>query len=94
MKATGIIRRVDDLGRISIPKEVRRVARVKEGDPMEVLPADGGIFLRRYDSTKTIGDVLQELEDLVSYADEIECRATVLENIKAITVALQSEGKE
>ena len=36
MKATGIVRRVDDLGRIVIPKEIRRTARIKEGDPMEI----------------------------------------------------------
>ena len=36
MKATGIVRRVDDLGRIVIPKEIRRTLRIREGDPLEI----------------------------------------------------------
>ena len=36
MKATGIVRRIDDLGRIVIPKEIRRSFRIKEGDPLEI----------------------------------------------------------
>lgn len=38
MKATGIVRRIDDLGRVVIPKEIRRTLRIKEGTPMEILP--------------------------------------------------------
>lgn len=49
MKATGIVRRIDDLGRIVIPKEVRRRMRVREGDPMEIyVDAQGGIVLKKY----------------------------------------------
>ncbi len=36
MKATGIVRRIDDLGRVVIPKEIRRILRVREGDPLEI----------------------------------------------------------
>ena len=38
MKATGIVRRIDDLGRVVIPKEIRRTLRIREGDPLEILP--------------------------------------------------------
>ena len=38
MKATGIVRRIDELGRIVVPKEIRRVLRIREGDPLEYLP--------------------------------------------------------
>ena len=37
MKATGIVRRIDDLGRVVIPKEIRRTLRIREGDPLEIL---------------------------------------------------------
>ena len=49
MKATGIVRRVDDLGRIVIPKEIRRTLRIWEGDPLEIYTEkDGGVIFRKY----------------------------------------------
>ena len=49
MKATGIVRRVDDLGRIVIPKEIRRTLRIREGDPLEIYTdKDGGVIFRKY----------------------------------------------
>ena len=58
MKATGIVRRVDDLGRIVIPKEIRRTLRIREGDPLEIYTEkDGGVIFRKY---SPMGD-LQEL---------------------------------
>ena len=49
MKATGIVRRIDDLGRIVIPKEIRRTLRIREGDPLEIFTdSEGGIILKKY----------------------------------------------
>ena len=49
MKATGIVRRIDDLGRIVIPKEIRRTMRIREGDPMEIFTSrEGEILLKKY----------------------------------------------
>jgi AbrB family looped-hinge helix DNA binding protein len=49
MKVTGIVRRVDDLGRIVIPKEVRRSLRIKEGDPLEIfITDDDGVIFKKY----------------------------------------------
>lgn len=50
MKATGIIRRIDDLGRIVIPKEIRRVYGLKEGDPLEIFTSEEGIIFHPYDA--------------------------------------------
>lgn len=44
MKATGIVRRIDDLGRVVIPKEIRRTMAIREGDPLEIYTTDGGVF--------------------------------------------------
>mgnify|MGYP000066699716 CR=1 FL=1 len=47
MKATGIVRRIDDLGRVVIPKEIRRTLRIREGDPLEIYTAtDARLFLK------------------------------------------------
>ena len=55
MKATGIVRRIDDLGRIVIPKEIRRTCHVREGDPMGIyLGEDGAIILQKYDTEPEI----------------------------------------
>ena len=49
MKATGVVRRIDDLGRIVIPKEIRKVLRIKEGDPLEVFTdREGQVILKKY----------------------------------------------
>ena len=48
MKATGIVRRIDDLGRVVIPKEIRRTLRIREGDPLEIYTEkDGGVIFRK-----------------------------------------------
>ena len=49
MKATGIIRRIDDLGRVVIPKEIRNTMRIREGDPLEIYTSKDGLVLRPYD---------------------------------------------
>ena len=49
MKATGVVRRIDDLGRVVIPKEIRRTLRIKEGDPLEIFTErEGEIILKKY----------------------------------------------
>ncbi|MCI6019271.1 MAG: stage V sporulation protein T [Clostridiales bacterium] len=49
MKATGIVRRIDDLGRVVVPKEIRRTLHIREGDPLEIFTdREGGIVLRKY----------------------------------------------
>lgn len=49
MKATGIVRRIDDLGRVVVPKEIRRTLRIREGDPLEIFTdREGGVILKKY----------------------------------------------
>lgn len=57
MKATGIVRRIDDLGRVVIPKEIRRTLRIREGDPLEIFTdREGQIILKKY---SPIGELSQ-----------------------------------
>ncbi len=55
MKATGIVRRIDDLGRVVIPKEIRRTMRIREGDPLEIYTSnDGEVIFRKYSAISEI----------------------------------------
>jgi AbrB family transcriptional regulator (stage V sporulation protein T) len=60
MKATGIVRRIDDLGRVVIPREIRRTCKIKEGDPLEIFLSEGGIFLKKYSELATLQDYVNE----------------------------------
>ena len=62
MKATGIVRRVDDLGRIVIPKEIRRTLRIREGDPLEIYTEkDGGVIFRKYSPMGDLQDFASQM---------------------------------
>ena len=62
MKATGIVRRVDDLGRIVIPKEIRRTLKIREGDPLEIYTEkDGGVIFRMYSPMGELQDFASQI---------------------------------
>ena len=65
MKATGIIRRIDDLGRVVIPKEIRKNLRIKEGDNLEIFVVNEDIILKKYSMMNKINDLAQELTDAI-----------------------------
>ncbi|MFC5733322.1 stage V sporulation protein T [Cytobacillus gottheilii] len=61
MKATGIVRRIDDLGRVVIPKEIRRTLRIREGDPLEIfVDRDGEVILKKYSPISELSDFAKE----------------------------------
>lgn len=67
MKATGIVRRIDDLGRVVIPKEIRRTMRIKEGDPLEIfVDREGDVILKKYSPITALSDFAREYADALS----------------------------
>lgn len=70
MKAIGIIRRIDDLGRIVIPQEIRRATNIEEGDPLEVFVDDDYICLKKYWSSQNFKEKLQKLVNDFNGCDE------------------------
>lgn len=67
MKATGIVRRVDDLGRIVIPKEIRRTLKIREGDPLEIYTEkDGGVIFRKYSPMGDLQDFAAQICESIS----------------------------
>ena len=75
MKATGIVRRIDDLGRVVIPKEIRRTMRIREGDPLEIFTEkDGEVVFKKYSPVGELSPFAVQYADVLSRA----CNMTVL----------------
>ena len=67
MKATGIVRRIDDLGRVVIPKEIRRTMRIREGDPLEIYTGAGGeVVFRKYSPVGELSSVSGQYAEAVA----------------------------
>ena len=64
MKATGIVRRIDDLGRVVIPKEIRRTMRIREGDPLEIYTdTDGQVIFKKYSPMGELSEFAAQICD-------------------------------
>lgn len=69
MKATGIVRRIDDLGRVVIPKEIRRTMRIREGDPLEIFTDnDGEVVFKKYSPVGELSPFAAQYADVMSRA--------------------------
>lgn len=67
MKATGIVRRIDDLGRVVIPKEIRRTMRIREGDPLEIYTDnDGEVIFKKYSPIGELGGFATEYAQVLN----------------------------
>lgn len=67
MKATGIVRRIDDLGRVVIPKEIRRVLRIREGDPLEIYTdTNGEVIFKKYSPMGELGPYTKQYAEVLS----------------------------
>lgn len=67
MKATGIVRRIDDLGRVVVPKEIRRTLRIREGDPLEIFTdKDGEIILKKYSPIGELGSFAKQYAEALA----------------------------
>ena len=79
MKATGIIRRIDDLGRVVIPKEIRRNFGIREGDPLEIFLHEDCICFKKYIPNKLekVSDAFKELADFAEDEGGLRMRTRV-----------------
>ena len=75
MKATGIVRRIDDLGRVVIPKEIRKTLRIREGDPLEIFTdKDGEVILKKYSPIGELSEfAVQYAETLAKTSGHVAC---------------------
>ena len=67
MKATGIVRRIDDLGRVVVPKEIRKVLRIREGDPLEIYTGTAGeVILKKYSPINELSHIAEGFAETAS----------------------------
>lgn len=94
MKATGIVRKIDELGRVVLPKEIRRTFDIKEKDPIEIYVEGNNIFLKKYiPGCMFCGS----LDDYIYYQDNYICRPCIediSENLKEQELRRQAGRRE
>ena len=67
MKATGIVRRIDELGRVVIPKEIRRTQRIRRGDPLEIFTTgDGEVIFKKYSPIGEMSTVAAQYTEVLN----------------------------
>lgn len=91
MKATGIVRRIDDLGRIVIPKEIRRTLRIRERDALEIFTdRDGEVILKKYSPIADLEDFAQEYAESLFESTQHPCFITD----RDVFIAVAGVGKK
>ncbi len=95
MRATGIVRRIDDLGRVVIPKEIRKTLRIREGDPLEIFTAkDGEVILKKYSPIGELTEFSQEYAETLGEVLGFGIVVTDLDSIIAVSKVPKKEYKE
>ena len=83
MKSTGVVRRIDELGRIVVPKEMRRVLRIREGDSLEISADTDAITLKKYSLVESIDNFITQYVDAVHASSKKEIIVTDMEKVLA-----------
>lgn len=90
MKATGIVRRIDDLGRVVIPKEIRRTLRIREGDPLEIFTAtDGEVVFKKYSPVGELGNFATQYADVLMRVSQMPTVITDRDHVIAVSVQVK-----
>jgi len=86
MKATGIVRRIDDLGRVVIPKEIRRTLRMREGDPLEIFTAtDGEVIFKKYSPIGEFSEFAAQYTEVLSRATGMTVMITDRDHVVSVS---------
>lgn len=95
MKATGIVRRIDDLGRIVIPKEIRRTLRIHEGDPLEIYTeSDGTVIFKKYSPIGELSEFAGQYAETLNKSTGLLTCITDKDSVIAASGAGRKELKE
>ena len=90
MKATGIVRKIDDLGRVVIPKELRRTLRIRDGDPLEIFTErDGEVIFKKYSPMGELGEYAAGMCETLGKSAGVPCVITD----RDVVIAVHGAGK-
>lgn len=91
MKTTGVVRRIDDLGRIVIPKEMRRTLRIRDGESLEIFVEDEMIALKKYSSMSDLNDLSDNLVNTINQVISKDVLITDRDKVISISGNLKSK---
>lgn len=92
MKATGIVRRIDDLGRVVIPKEIRRTMRIREGDPLEIYTSkEGEVIFKKYSLIGGLEEFASQFCDTLNHSTDFTAAISDRDTVIAIAGAGKRE---
>lgn len=95
MKATGIVRRVDDLGRVVVPKEIRKTLKIREGDPVEIFTdGQGQIILKKYSPIGEMGDFARAYAEAISQIAGHKVMVTDRERVIAVAGGVRKDYQD
>ena len=96
MRATGIVRRIDDLGRVVIPKEIRRTLRIRESDPLEIFTGkEGEIVLKKYSAISEMSNFAKQYAESLSQVSGRIAMITDRDQVVAVSGGLKNAvGKD
>lgn len=89
MKTTGIQRQMDDLGRVVIPKEVRRALFIREGDTLKILTGDDCVILKKVNSRQNVSEILRDLRDYIGHDDCLSANPYLREKINEVEAEVE-----
>lgn len=92
MKATGIVRKIDDLGRVVIPKEIRKGLRIRIGDPLEIyVEKNGEVILKKYEPLGDLLEICEQYADTLYKTTNFSCCITDMDSIVAVSGVSKKE---
>lgn len=92
MKPTGIVRRIDDLGRVVMPKELRRTLRIREGDPLEIFVSGDSVMLKKY--SPATGEIAEAAKDYAKTLAEITGHIALVADKEAFVAVAGSPQRD
>ena len=92
MRATGIVRRIDDLGRVVVPKEIRRILKIREGDPLEIYTdKEGEIILKKYSPIGELTEFAKEYADAIASVSGYKVMITDRDQVIAVAGGIKKD---